>query len=55
MYGEILQNLSGGHCGAFITRILQDADNQVAVLSTRIFKYVIDNYQKLSIQLEQML
>ena len=55
MYGQILENLYGPQCGSFIIRILQGADNRVAILSTRIFKYVIDKYDKLSIGLEQML
>ena len=55
MYGQILQNLGGPQCGAFVVRVLQEADSRVAALSTRIFKYVIDNYQKLAMNHELML
>ena len=55
MYGQILQSLGGAQCGAFVIRVLQEADSRVATLSTRIFKYVIDNYQKLAMNNELML
>lgn len=38
-----------------MVRVLEGADDRVAVLSTRIFKYAIDNYQKLTIPTDQML
>lgn len=55
MYASIIQNLKGSKCGNFLVIVLKGADSRIAILSTQIFKFVIENHGKLEMTLEQTL
>lgn len=55
MYEKIIQGLSGPNLSSFLVQTLQSADDRVWVLSTQLFKYVIENHVKLGMSPEKLL